>query len=206
MEGGRGGLYGSWFNDKSYLEAQLGGGGCHYGTKRAALEGFASGHTESYELDSMLGGGYDLKHRGFILGMLAEMHYIYVDMDAFTESGSMSPLQIQNNDSQSLWTLLGTRLAYEWPVARMVLRPELQLGWRHEFLDVTRAIDSRMASGAGAVFQVESPSLGRDSLSLVAGLSTRCTQHLSVFAYYASQLARNNCTSHTMSGGISLDF
>lgn len=154
----------------------------------------------------MLGGGHDMKFRHFIIGALAEMHYMYAETEGFTESGSMSPLQILNNDSQSLWTLFGGRFAYEWRVAKMALRPELQLGWRHEFLDVSRAIDSRMASGAGTVFQVESPSLGRDSLSLVAGLSTRCTQRLSVFAYYTSQLARNNCSSHTVSGGISLDF
>ena len=206
MEGGRGGLYGTWFNTQSYLEAQLGGGGCHYGTKRAALGGFASGHTEGYEIDGMLGGGRDLEFHHFIVGALAEMHYIYADLNGFTESGSMSPLHIENNDSHSLWTLLGTHLAYDWRVAGTVLRPELQVGWRHECLDVTRKIDSRMASGAGTIFQVESPSLGQDSLSLVAGLSTRLGQRVSVSVYYSGQLARNNCTSHTVSGGISLDF
>ena len=63
-----------------------------------------------------------------------------------------------------------------------------------------------MASGAGTVFQVESPSLGRDSLSLVTGLSTRCSQHLSIFAYYDGELARDNAASHTVNGGISWDF
>ena len=206
MEGGRAGVYGSWFKPNVYLEAQLGAGGYHYDSKRAALGGIASGNTDGYEVDTMLGGGYVLKYHDFTISPLAEAHYTYDDINGFTETGSMAPLQILNNDSQSLWTLFGGRFAYEWRVAKVALRPELQLGWRHEFLDVSRAIDSRMASGAGSVFQVESPSLGRDSLSLVAGLSTRCTQRLSVFAYYATQQACNNCSSHTVSGGLSLEF
>jgi len=63
-----------------------------------------------------------------------------------------------------------------------------------------------MASGAGSAFQAESPSLGRDSLSVVAGLSTRCSQHVSIFAYYDAELAHGNGASHTVSGGVSLDF
>ena len=206
MEGGRAGVYGSWFTPNAYLEAQLGAGGYHYDSKRAALGDFASGHTEGYEVDTMLGGGYDLKYHSFVVSPLAEVHYTYVDINGFTETGSMAPLQILNNDSHSLWTLIGGRLAYDWRVARMVLRPELQLGWRHEFLDETRTIDSRMASGAGTVFQVESPSLGRDSLSLITGFNVRCSQHVSIFAYYDGELAADNSASHTVSGGISVDF
>ena len=42
MEGGRGGIYGTWFGTNAYLEAQLGAGGGRYDSKRAALGGFAS--------------------------------------------------------------------------------------------------------------------------------------------------------------------
>ena len=206
MEGGRVGVYGTWFGTNAYLEAQLGAGGSRYDSKRAALGGLASGSTRGFEIDNMLGGGYDLKHNNFTAGMLAEMHYTYVDIEGFTETGSASPLQVMENDSHSLWTLLGWRLAYDWHVANETLRPELRIGWRHEFLDTARTIESQMASGAGTVFQVESPSLGRDSLSLVAGLSTRCSQHLSIFAYYDGELARDNASSHSVNGGISWDF
>jgi len=209
MEGGRGGIYGTWFSTNAYLEAQVGAGGCRYDSKRAALGGFASGDTKGYEIDTMFGGGYDLQHTdftNFTFGMLAEMHYTYVDIEGFTETGSSSPLQIMENDSHSLWTLLGWRLAYEWHASKETFRPEVRIGWRHEFLDTARTINSQMASGAGTVFQVESPSLGRDSLSLVTGLSTRCSQHLSIFAYYDGELARDNAASHTVNGGISWDF
>ena len=209
MEGGRGGIYGTWFSTNAYLEAQVGAGGARYDSKRAALGGFASGDTKGYEIDTMFGGGYELRHpdfTNFTFGMLAELHYAYVDIEGFTETGSLSPLQIMENDSHSLWSLIGWRLAYEWHVAEETFRPELRIGWRHEFLDTARTISSQMASGAGTVFQVESPSLGRDSLSLVTGLSTRCSQHLSIFAYYDGELARDNAASHTVNGGISWDF
>ncbi len=206
MAGGRGGLYGSWFNPNAYLEAQLGGGGYHYSSQRAAVGGTASGDTDGYEVDTMLGGGYDLKFDDFTAGMLAEMHYTYVDINGFTETGSASPLQVMNNDSDSLWTLVGWRLAYEWRISKETLRPEVQIGWRHECMDDARTIQSQMASGAGTVFAVQSPSLGRDSLSLVTGLSTRVAQHLSIFAYYDGELASDHSASHTVSGGLSWDF
>jgi uncharacterized protein YhjY with autotransporter beta-barrel domain len=206
MEGGRAGIYGTWFSTNAYLEAQLGAGGSRYDSKRAALGGFASGDTKGFEIDNMLGGGYDLKHNNFTAGMLAEMHYTYVDIEGFTETGSSAPLQIMENDSHSLWTLLGWRFAYDWHISKETFRPELRLGWHHEFMDTTRTIESQMASGAGTVFQVQSPSVGRDSLSVVTGLSTRCSQHLSVFVYYDGELARDDAASHTVSGGLSWDF
>jgi len=206
MEGGRAGIYGTWFSTNAYLEAQLGAGGSRYDSKRAALGGFASGDTKGFEIDNMLGGGYDLKHNNFTAGMLAEMHYTYVDIEGFTETGSSAPLQIVENDSHSLWTLLGWRFAYDWHISKETFRPELRLGWHHEFMDTTRTIESQMASGAGTVFQVQSPSVGRDSLSVVTGLSTRCSQHLSVFVYYDGELARDDAASHTVSGGLSWDF
>ena len=107
-----------------------------------------------------------------------------------------------NNASHSPWTFFGWRLTDEWNISPETLPPEFRLGWRHEFPDRKRTIASQMASGAGTVFEVQSPSLGRDSLSIVTGLSTRCTQHRSLFAYYDGELARDNATSHTVNGGI----
>ncbi|HTY88468.1 MAG TPA: hypothetical protein VMB80_13450, partial [Candidatus Acidoferrum sp.] len=63
-----------------------------------------------------------------------------------------------------------------------------------------------MASGAGSVFAVQGPSLGRDSLSLVVGVSTRCSRNVSIGAYYDGELASDSSSSHAVSGGISVDF
>ena len=97
-EGGRGGIYGTWFSTNACLEAQVGAGGARYDSKRAARGGFASGDTKGYEIDTMFGGGYDLQHAdftNFTFGMLAELHYACVDIEGFTETGSSSPLQIR---------------------------------------------------------------------------------------------------------------
>ncbi|MGA9778926.1 MAG: autotransporter domain-containing protein [Limisphaerales bacterium] len=91
-------------------------------------------------------------------------------------------------------------------ISKETFRPELRLGWHHEFMDTARTIESQMASGAGTVFQVQGPSVGRDSLSVVTGLSTRCSQHLSIFAYYDGELACDNAASHSVNGGLSWDF
>jgi len=206
MQGGRGGVYGAWYGRNAYLEGQLGGGVSSYDTKRSALGGTANGSTDGYEMDGMLGGGYDFKYKSLIAGLLAETHYTYADVNGFTESGSASPMQIMDNNNESLWTLVGCRLAYEWQIHKQTIRPEFRLGWRHEFLDTQRQIQSSFASGAGSVFQVDGPSLGSDSLSVGAGLSTRCTEHLSLFLSYDGELGRNQTTSHAVNGGMSWDF
>ncbi len=206
MEGLRGGFYGSWFSTNAYLEAQLGMGTYRYNSERVALDGTAKGKTAGYEVDTMLGGGYNLRYKDFIPGILGELHYTHVEINGFTESGSALPLQVMENESDSLWTLLGTRLAYELRIAKTTLLPEIRLGWRHEFLDANQTIGARMASGAGGVFEVEGPSLGRDSLSLVVGMSTHCSQNVSIGVYYDGELASDSSSSHAVSGGINWDF
>jgi uncharacterized protein YhjY with autotransporter beta-barrel domain len=206
MEGLRGGFYGCWFSTNAYVEAQLGMGTYRYNSEREALGGTAKGDTAGLEVDTMLGSGYNLKYGDFIPGILGELHYTHVEINGFTETGSLSPLHVMDNDSDSFWSLLGTRFAYEWQLDKTTLLPELRLGWRHEFLDDNQTIGARMASGAGGVFEVQSPSLGRDSLSLVAGVSTRCARNVSVGVYYDGELAGENNSSHAVSGGISVDF
>jgi outer membrane autotransporter protein len=206
MQGGRAGLYGSWFGDHAYLEGQLGGGGSFYNTTRATLGGFANGSSDGYEMDGMLGGGYDLKFKHLVAGVLAEGHYTFAELDGFTESGSASPLQIMDQSYDSCWTLLAGHLAYEWRIYKQAFLADARVGWRHEYLDTSRQVSAQFASGAGSVFQVDGPSLGTDSLFLQAGLSTRCTEHLSIFVNYDGEVGRDHSSSQAVNGGLSWSF
>jgi outer membrane autotransporter protein len=207
VDGGRGGVYGTWFEGGHYLEAEMGGGYNHYNTTRPGLGGDAHGSTDGFEFDGMFGGGCDRKFGNFTLGPQAQAHYTLVEISQFTETGSMAPLQVQDNSSQSLLTQLGGHVAYDWKVNRRVLvQPQLALAWQHEFLDTDRAIDSRLASGAGNVFTVHSPVIGRDSLSLDAGVGVRWSRAVSTFVNINSDLLRQNYASYSISGGFNVNF
>src|SRR4051812_26340433 len=118
----------------------------------------------------------------------------------------MAPLRLADNDSSSLLTQLGLHAAYEWQLQKVMVRPELAIAWQHESMDDTRAIDSRLASGAGSIFTVHSPSFGRDSLSVDAGITVRWSRSVTTFLTYHGDYLRENYTSQSGSGGISLTF
>jgi uncharacterized protein with beta-barrel porin domain len=206
VDGGRAGMYATWFNTNSYVETSFGGGYNHYSTKRTALGGSATGQTDGMNADALIGGGYDLRCHSFIFGPQGNVHYTYVRVNEFTEKGSIAPLHLVNNDSSSLLTQIGGHAAYEWQVRKVLVRPEVALAWQHESLDDNRAIDSRLASGAGNVFQVHSPSLGRDSLAVDAGLTVRWTRSISTFVAYHGDYLRQGYTSQSGSGGFSVSF
>lgn len=154
----------------------------------------------------MLGGGYDLKHRGLTFGPTAPIQYNFLGVNAFTETGSLAPLHVQVKDSNSLRTQLGVRSAYEYMLNGVKLRPEVRVAWEHESMDSVHAINSQFASGAGTVFTVDSPKLGRGSLALTGGWSAEWPSRFSIRIYYDGQLARDNCIAHSINGGVSMSF
>ena len=85
-------------------------------------------------------------------------------------------------------------------------RPEVRVGGQHEYLDRTRPTDSRFASGAGSVFRVEGPEVGRDSLIVNASVTFLCGERFSTYLAYDGELGRNRYESHTVSGGVGIGF
>jgi outer membrane autotransporter protein len=206
VNGGKAGVYASWFNESCYLDAVVGGGFNSYDTRRAAVGGVAEGSTEGGEFSGMLGGGYVIGQGHWTFGPTIALQYTYVGVDGFTETGSLSPLRISDNESQSLKSYVGGWVGYELPTRAMVFRPQLRLTWDHEYLDSEHAIDSSLASGAGSLFQANSPSLGRDSLGLGVGLSAQCSARVSAYVFYDGQFLRENYTSHAVSAAVNISF
>jgi len=206
VQGFKGGVYATWYDKGFYVDSAVGGGYNFYDTRRGVLGATARGSTEGTELDGLIGAGYNIKRDRLTVGPTLSLQYTYVHIDNFTETGSRAPLAIEDNDSHSLRTRLGGRLAYDLEAGHITLRPEIRAAWHHEFLDRERAIDSRLASGAGSVFQVNSPTIGRDSLALSAGLTVQWSSRLSTYLFYDTQLARENYIVHAVSGGLGWSF
>ena len=88
----------------------------------------------------------------------------------------------------------------------MVFRPELRLGWQHEYSDTIFGIDSRLGDGAGPGFRVHGPATGRDSLILGAGFALLFSERVSTYLYYDGELARANYEANAVSGGFRISF
>jgi outer membrane autotransporter protein len=206
VNGGRGDLYGVWFKDGWHVEGMAGGGFNTYDTKREGLLGDAKGDTQGAEATGLLGFGYDWQSGPWTFGPQAKAQYTWVDIDSFREDGSMAPLRINSQDANSLYSQVGAHLMYRIQCGKVVLVPEIEVGWRHEYMDSTISLDSRFNSGAGTVFDVRGPELGRDSLVAGAGVTIRWNDRVSTSLNYNTQLLRSHYNLHSFSAGIRISL
>lgn len=203
---GKLGLYGSWFGNGCYLNGLVSGGYNDYDIKRDGLGGRVHGDTEGGEFNVLLSGGHDFTLGKVSIGPVIEGQYTRIAYDGFREHGSVAPLEIQDNDSDSLRSRLGARASALFQVGKVAVRPEVRLAWEHEYLDQSRPTDARFANGVGGVFRVEGPDHGRDSLLINASVTLLSGERLSTFVAYDGVIGRDNYDSHSVSGGVNWSF
>lgn len=206
INGGKGGIYATAFGSGAYLNLAIGGGYNSYDTRRQGLGGQPVGNTDGGEFDSLIGLGYDWNLGGFSVGPTANLQYTYVGIDGYTETGSLAPLKIADQSADSLRSRIGARASYDGNVSGVRLVPEIRAAWQHEYLDDTYSVAGRLASGAGSGFTVDGPYIGADSLILGAGLTVYCSERLAVYVNYDAQLASENYSYHSVTGGFRFNF
>jgi len=230
VNGGKIGLYGTFFQNEQpaptmskdsskevpapvpsiakgfYADVAVFGGYNSYDTHRNALQGTARGDTEGGELNVLFGTGYDFKKGALTFGPTASFNYTYLGTDAFTESGSLAPLNIHAGHGESLRTAFGLKASYDWKVGGIVIRPELRAAWQHEYGDAVYALDSGFANGAGGTFTVHGSQLGRDSALLGAGFAVQLNDRTSIYSYYDGELGRKNYQATNVTVGMRLTF
>jgi outer membrane autotransporter protein len=92
----------------------------------------------------------------------------HAELDGFTESdhGTGAALRVNGSDGDSVSTLLGLRLNGTWGA----WRPEVAVGWQHEYDDTFQTISASFAGAPkGSNFQVVGTDLGRDAVVVDAG-------------------------------------
>jgi outer membrane autotransporter protein len=206
VNGGKLGLYATAFGDGFYLDTAVIGGLNGYDTRRAALEGTASGDTVGGDLNVLVAAGYDWKKGGLSIGPTASFQYTLVGFGDFTESGSLAPLAYPSQNAESFRTAFGMKASYDWKIGPIHLIPEVRLAWQHEFGDTDYSLVSSFASGAGNSFTVNGAEIGRDSMLLGAGFAIHWNDRISTYAYYDGELFRTNYLSNNVSAGVRVTF
>jgi outer membrane autotransporter protein len=206
VDGGTIGAYATGFVGGFYVDAAAFGVFNDYESHRDALLGDASGDTNGRDFNALVAAGYDWKSGGLTIGPTVSYQYTYVELDSFTEHGSLAPLSFSDQNAHSSRTALGAKASYDWHVGHVVVKPELRAAWQHEFGDRDYSIVSRFANGAGNSFTVNGPEIGRDSLLIGAGAAVLFNDRVSVYAYYDGELARSNYSSNNVSAGVRVSF
>jgi outer membrane autotransporter protein len=206
VNSGRVGIYSTTFGDGLYLNTLADGGYNSYDTHRLGLGGIAQGNTDGEEFDGMIGGGYDMHSGHFTVGPVVSAQYTYVSLNSFNEMGSLAPLYITSQSQDSLTSKVGFKVSSAWNVGGVTVTPSVTAGWQHEYLDSSFALDSQFASGAGNVFTVNGPKLGRDGVVVNAGVSVQWTERLGTYLFYDGELGRKNYELNSVTGGVKLGF
>jgi len=206
VNGGKLGLYATYFTGGFYVDTAVSGGYNSYDTKRTALQGTARGDTDGGELNVLFGTGYDFQIGGLKIGPTATFQYTYVGLDGFTERGSLAPLTFGDQNAESVRSAFGFKASYDWRIGGMILRPEVRAAWQHEFGDESYDLSARFASNNANQFNVTGPKIGRDSLLVGAGFALQFNERTATYLYYDGQLARDRYESHSVSGGIRVAF
>ncbi len=206
VNGGKLGLYGTYFEGGFYVDAAVNGGYNSYDTRRSGLQGDARGSTDGGELSTLFGVGYDWKVGALTIGPTMNFQYTYVGIDGYTEHGSLAPLNIRSQGGESVRTALGFKATYDWKIGGVLVKPELRAAWQHEYGDAGFDVDAGFAGASNSGFTVRGPEIGRDSLLLGAGVAVLWNERTATYVYYDGDLARERYESHSVSGGVRLSF
>ena len=206
VDGGKLGIYATYFTGGFYADAAVTGGLNAYETRRTALRGTARGSENGGEINALIATGYDWKTGALTVGPTASFQYTHVGIGGFTEHGSLAPLTYGSQRAESLRSALGAKASYDWHLGGVVIKPEVRASWQHEYADSSFAFDTRFAKGGGGTFTVDGPEKDRDSLLLGGGVAVLWNERTATYVYYDGEFARSNYDSHNVSGGVRLAF
>ena len=206
VNSGRGGLYATWYNHGIYLNGAIYGGHNNYDSSRSGLGGLANGSTEGAEWSTFISGGYDFHFGHLTVGPIAALQYTYVNIDGFSENGSLAPLQIHSGSAESLRSDVGFRVFYQWQIGKIMVEPSLKAAWEHEYKYSALPITAGFAGIPGPSATFFGPNEGHDSAIVSAGVSVQWTPAISTYVNYDGQLGRGNYDSNAVTGGVRISF
>ncbi len=170
----------------------------------------AKADTESDQYAASLGLGYSLQMQGFDLNPFAQVSYTRLEIDSYSERGAGGlNLNIDNQDVESLESVLGARLAYVWSQPFGVLMPQFRAEWHHEFKENSRTIKTSFVNDINNtqnILKVRNDKPDRDFAIIGIGLSGVFQGGLQIFAAFETLLAQEDTSSHKFTAGLRLPF
>ena len=199
-------VYTTWFQGGLHLEGMVGGGYNSYQTSRNVGFGTpAVGTTDGTEFTGLLGGGYDWQAGMWSFGPQLALQYKRLDINAYDESGSAAAQGINAQSQDSLQSRLGGHLGFHKEVHGIIITPDVNVAWQHEYIDRGISIDSHFIYGNGDTFTSSGSTLGADSIVIGLGVSVQWTPTLGTFLNYSPEFG-SGYTSQKINAGVGFRF
>jgi len=198
--------YASIFNDKAYLDFIIGYGRNWNESDRPIdfMARTAEAEWESDIFSMSTGSGYMFQF--YKLNVIPSLYldYMMLGDESYTETKADSlNLKVDSEDTHSLLHTLGTRISYDLCSSEnLLIRPELQIFWAHEYLDTDV---EKKAWIFGNPFNSRSVEIGSDSIILGFGLNIGLKNSIYLNMSYSAECA-NEVTAHRIKGGCHIQF
>lgn len=204
------GLYASADFGSLYLDASVSYTRLYNTATRAvsftAMDTIASSSFDSQTWLGRLGGGYDFRAGGWLLGPAALLSYMKLSEDGFRESGAdYLSLTVDDRDSDYWSTLLGFRAAARYDFGPTTLLPRMELGWRHCLTDDARTITASFRDYSGSPFSITGRESAPDMLELSARLTLTMSKYLNLFCQYGLTWG-DGLTNQRLIAGLNIVF
>ncbi|SDN71762.1 autotransporter domain-containing protein, partial [Ensifer sp. YR511] len=115
----------------------------------------------------------------------ANLAYMSLDTDGFTEKGGVATLSGANRSTDTTFTTLGLRASTPFDLNGASLTAKGMLGWRHAFGDVVP--ETAMQFGGGNSFTIASVPIARDAAVVEVGLDYAISPSAGFGISYAGQ-------------------
>ena len=204
VSGGQVGLYAGWKSDALHIGALVDGGLDSYTTMRQGLGGNANGNTSGTEFTGQLNAGYDLKMDDYQVSPFVSGQFTQVNVNGFTETGSLSPLTYANQGETYVSSDLGAQISRSWTISGIKFSPNVNAAWEHIYQGNADALTANF--GTGNNFTVAGSVTGTDDAVLGAGLNAEFAKGFNVYASYQGKVGLTNYTDQNISGGVNIGF
>jgi outer membrane autotransporter protein len=160
-------------------------------TKRSvAFNGFADQLSADYDAGTAQMFG-ELAYKAetsssFKFEPFANLAYVSVHTDAFTETGGAAALTSAGSTTDATFTTLGLRGSTDFVLGGINATARGMLGWRHAFGDVTPT--STFAFAGGDAFTIAGVPIARDAAVIEAGIDMKMSANATLGLSYSGQL------------------
>lgn len=147
--------------------------------------------------------GYGLQAGSLSFEPFANLAYVNVHTDGFTEKGGAAALSVRGDSDDMTFTTLGLRLATDFDLGTAKATARGLIGWRHAYGDVTPAVVQAF-SGSDA-FSVAGAPIARDSALIEAGVDFAITPAATLGIAYQGQIA-STARDHGVRADLAIRF
>jgi outer membrane autotransporter protein len=133
----------------------------------------------------------------------ANLAYVDVKTDGFTEKGGAAALTSQSSNTDATFTTLGLRASTDLALGEIKATAHGTLGWRHAFGDVTPT--STFAFAGGDAFTIAGVPIARDAAVVEAGFDLPMSANATLALFYSGQFGAH-ATDNGARANLSVRF